>query len=353
MGIVFIVAGHCQEGGISFFYEWMPIYTFHLGLFAFCTGYLFKIEYEENIFKYIIKKFKKLIIPMYIWNALYICFILIIKNKGFNFGNKELSAYSFFILPWTNGHQYIFTMGLWYVTTLFLIEIFNIFFCKLFKNNSVIIFCIYLILGIFGVYLANSGYNKGIYLVLTRILYLLPFLGLGFLYKNKIEKIDKVNNLIYFFIIFLVLLGILTINKKILRFHPSWMNDFPKNPLIVYVSGFTGIAFWLRIGKNLESIIKNSRIIDIISKSTYSIMVNHFFGFFCLNSIYAMLNKFLIKEFNWGKFKNDIWYQFLPYNIGQYRILYLFFGICIPIIIDLIINYIKNLVSNKFRRSQN
>ena len=32
LGMIFIVAGHCNTGGISLLYDWFHVYGFHLGL---------------------------------------------------------------------------------------------------------------------------------------------------------------------------------------------------------------------------------------------------------------------------------------------------------------------------------
>ena len=51
LGIILVVAGHCNGGGFSIFYEYFPIYAFHLGLFVFASGYFYNPENENNIIK--------------------------------------------------------------------------------------------------------------------------------------------------------------------------------------------------------------------------------------------------------------------------------------------------------------
>lgn len=69
---------------------------------------------------------------MYIWNIIYGIFIQLIKLKGFSIG-KELSMYNIFVAPILNGHQFVFTMGLWFVVPLFMMEVANILVRKLIK----------------------------------------------------------------------------------------------------------------------------------------------------------------------------------------------------------------------------
>lgn len=44
LGIIFICAGHCKNGGFSLFYEFFPPYSFHLALFMFASGYFYKTK---------------------------------------------------------------------------------------------------------------------------------------------------------------------------------------------------------------------------------------------------------------------------------------------------------------------
>ena len=82
IGIILIVAGHCYHGGISLAYEWFPAYSFHLSLFAFISGYFYKPKYEATAWKYIWKRFKRLVIPAYLCNIACGLFILISNRFG-------------------------------------------------------------------------------------------------------------------------------------------------------------------------------------------------------------------------------------------------------------------------------
>lgn len=358
IGIILIVAGHCNNGGISLFYEWFTPYAFHLALFMFASGYFYKEDSERNVKKYIYKKFKKLIIPMYVWNIIYAIFIQIIRIKGFSIGG-DFNFYNIFVAPILNGHQFAFTMGLWYVVPLFVIEIVNVLIRKILKLkikniNEYIFFIISLLFGMVGIYISTNGYNKGWYLFFDRILYLIPFYCLGILYKKELEKYDKLNNIIYFSIIFMIQLVIITIYGKPIKYTPSWCNNFTNDVITPFTIGIIGIAFWLRISKILEPIICNSKVINCIANNTYSIMVHQFIGFFTINTIFAIFNKFipLFKEFNWIKYKSDIWYCYAPKGLKQWYIIYLVGGITIPIMISYILKQIKKLIM-KYKGTEN
>lgn len=106
IGSIFIVAGHCQNGGINLAFDIFPIYSFHLGLFMFCSGYFYKSKNENELGKYAWKKIKRLIIPMFIWNIVYGLFVQLTRLKGFTIGG-DFTLYNLFVQPIKNGHQYI------------------------------------------------------------------------------------------------------------------------------------------------------------------------------------------------------------------------------------------------------
>lgn len=348
IGIILIVAGHCNNGGISLFYDWFMPYAFHLALFMFSSGYFYKDKYEYNIKAYVWKKINKLIIPMHIWNIIYGIFVQLIRLKGFCIG-KKFNIYNILVSPLINGHQFIFTMGLWFVVPLFVIEVCNVLIRRVLKIkvkdiNEYIFFIISLIFGMFGIYISAKGYNTGWYLFLDRILYFIPFYSLGILYSRKLEKYDKLNNVLYFAILFSIQLAIITIYGKNIKFTPSLCNDFNYGAFMPFLEGILGITFWLRIAKILEPIVKNSKAIKCIADNTYSIMVHQFIGFFTVNTIFAILSKFcpLFADFSWGEYKTSIWYYFTPKDMQQWLIIYLIAGIGIPIIIAYVLRKIKN-----------
>ena len=58
--------------------------------------------------------------------------------------------------------------------------------------------------------------------------------------------------------------------------------------------------------------------------------------------VFALLSKIvpLFSDFNWHKFKSDIWYYYIPQGQKQWLIVYLTAGIIIPILINFLINKI-------------
>lgn len=348
LGMIFIVAGHCYNGGISLFYNWLPPYAFHIGLFVFASGYFYKDKYDkEPAIRYIWKKVKHLLIPLFLWNLFYALFVWLLSYKDFTIGTP-VTIEKIFLAPITSGQQFSWNIGGWFIIPLFMAQIWNVIFRKTalykFKSSTKSIYAavIYLALGLFGVFLAQKGFNTGWWLVLTRFLFFLPFYGAGILYKSHLEKHDHAKNVPYFGMIFLSLLIILLILNKIPTFDSSNMRNFNYSFFMPFLTSFLGIAFWLRISRILTPVLGKSKIVNLIADNSYSIMINQYLGFMIINLSFAALSKIITisPDFNWGKFKSTIQYAYLPNNDQHFAIIYLAAGILVPIIMQKIVNII-------------
>lgn len=358
IGIIIIVSGHCYHGGISLAYEWFPTYSFNLSLFVFISGYFYKEKHEDNVLKYIWNRTKRLLIPAYLWNIAYGLFILLMSNLGYTIG-AEVNAYNLFIMPFFDGEGFLYNLGSWFVYPLFAVYVFNILFRKLlniFKiNNEYLILSVYLIIGIAGVQYSITNTEQGIkgpLLLLLRAAFFLPCFEFGHFYKNKLEKHDKLNSAAYFAIIFAVQLILLTFCKN-LEYTPSKSTQFLNGCFVPYITSLTGIAFWLRISKLITPIIKNWKLVRLISDNTYSIMIHHMLGFMTVKWIFYFLsiNTPLFADFSEKLLKSSIWYYYLPKGLHQYALIYLIGGLLVPILIGVTQKKITLLISKHFKNS--
>lgn len=217
-------------GGGNLFYDWFPPYSFHLKMFAFCSGYFYKSTAESNVKLYILKKVRKLIIPLYIWNFVYAGIVSFLGLFGFTIG-MGITAQKLLVDPIISGHQFVYYLGGWFIVPLFMVEVFNISFRTLIQKivagehhvgKEVFFFTVHCLLGILGVHIASVGYHTGCWLVLTRFLFFLPFYGLGIFYKAVLEKYDQLPNIIYFAILFFAQWIIILAVGKIPTYTPSW-----------------------------------------------------------------------------------------------------------------------------------
>ena len=352
IGIILIVANHAGNGSISLVYEWFPAYSFHLGLFVFASGYFFIKNRDTKILDFIKKIVIKFLVPLYAWTLVYGLLVFFLHRFGFNLGGT-LNLRNLLILPTYDCHQYSFIIASWFIFPLFIIQLINIFIVKLINKREklyYVYFIISLLLGFLGVTLAINGYYKGFYLLLVKVLYFQPFFSLGMLYRLKLQKYDKLSNLLYFGIIFLIALVIIYLFNGTKTYAVSMGYDYDNfyRPFIV---GFLGIAFWLRISKILVPSIGNSKIVNTISRNTFSIMMHHFLGFFTLNTFWYILFKIfhIHTNFDIASYKNNIYYFYTPRNLTQFWLLYVIAGIGVSLLIAYVLNKVKEKIKSKYK----
>ncbi len=345
IGITFVVMGHCTNAGLGLFTEWFHLYSFHVGLFIFCSGYFYKDSSHKNILPYIWKKTKTFIFPLYIWNVVYAVIIYLLARRGFSIGG-EITLDKLLIGPITSGHQFDYNLGGWFIIPLFMIEIFNVIIRKAIdffikrkqdkKNYEIFICAFYFALGVIGNHLARKGLNTGWWLVLVRMLHLIPFFGIGTFYKRVLEKYDTICNTVYFAIILFAQLIIILTYGNLPAYSQAWCTKFPEGPVMPIIEGCLGIAFWLRIAKIIEPIAGRNKLVLLISNNTFSIMLHQFLGFMLVKTAFAILYKNgYCADFNWDAYKSDIWYHYFPKGMYQSGIIYIIAGLFIPIVIHI------------------
>lgn len=114
LGIVFIVMGH-KGGWPTLLEKWFPLYSFHVVLFVFCSGYFYNDKWEKNVISYIFRKIKKLLVPLFGWNLFYAVLLIVLNSNGFNYSVEPVNFHSLFVSPLLHGHQYLFNLAGWFV----------------------------------------------------------------------------------------------------------------------------------------------------------------------------------------------------------------------------------------------
>ena len=349
LGIFFIVCGHYFNGGVDILFNWFKPYSFHIGLFVFCSGYFYLPESEEHPGTYVCSRVKKLLIPLYLWNLFYGLLVLLLNAIGFSFP-ITFNWYTLLISPINNGHQFSFNLASWFIFPLFMIQIFTLIVRKLLKRikikNEIAIFSLLMLIGMFGVQMAANGYYTGWWLVLTRFCYFLPFYAIGRLYKVMLEeKLDKIRNLLYFGVVFAIQSLIMIMYEGAFAYTPSRCDNFD-NCIVPFLIGFTGIAFWVRCAKLLVPIVGHSRVMMLVADNTFSIMMHHFLGLFVLKSFFAILKYFGIacSSFDLHLFTSDVQYGYIPFGIHPFAVFMVLGSIGFSILFGKLPGLIKRLI---------
>lgn len=346
LGIILVVLGHTGQAVNGLF----PIYSFHMVLFMFISGYFYKPENESNVIKYTIKKIKKLLIPFFIWNLIYGIIGMILRNFGIiNYG-KDINLTTLFIEPWQLGNQYMLNVASWFIPALFLINIvyliIRLFLSKFKIWNETVMLVLFAMLSIACGYMCKQDFNN--YLIpLFRTGFCLFFYHFGYYYKLYIENKLKLRTEIYLLILILIELLILKIGGY-LNYHLYSMNFVNKNIICIFIAGINGILFWIKIAEIIEPILKDNKLVNYIGNNTFDIVVHHMFWVLLINLVlFGLTNINNINGFDISKFKRTIYY-FYTSGIAQSKIIYCFIGIGGPMLMRYIIDKLKELLKNKF-----
>lgn len=187
VAILMVVAGHCDGGGISLdFAQWFPYEGIHLALFTFCSGYFFKDAALKRPGRYVCKKLRTLILPMYGYTIAYGLLVRLLHRWGFQIGGK-FNLHNILISPLNDGHQFVLNMAGWYIVPLFMVEILNCMIRAFFKRKGWqipewIFFAGAVLIGMGGNFLAIMEYRTSWWLTVVRILYFAPFYAMGIFY---------------------------------------------------------------------------------------------------------------------------------------------------------------------------
>lgn len=345
IGILLVLLGHLDfpllsVGGL------FPYYSFHVMLFVFISGYFYKPEEEERIFSYIKRKCLHLLLPYFIWNVVYGILATLLHHAGILMGGN-LSPYNLLIVPFMNGHQFMYNAASWFVPALFLVELCNIVGRKILSSlkirNEYLIMALYLIVGLAAVYLAKRGSVYDYYKIPGRVMFLAPAFQMGRLYKAKLESKDTLSSSLYFPLLIFIQLIVSFVHEGRLNFSAAWVGAFAHSIFLPYITAITGIAFWLRIAKELSPLLSKSRFVMYLGTHTFSVMMHHLLGFFLINCLYSICAAKMeaFAGFDQNAFISDIYYTYMPHGMTETKWLYLATGLALPLSLSWIGSKIK------------
>lgn len=286
LGILLVVLGHIPT---------LPteikkiIYSFHMPLFFFISGYLYN-EAKYNSWtttNFVKSRIKKFIVPYFIMG--FICFALfgvlypIIAN-GFSIEYlKQAAKYLIGLFySWGSPNFMAWSSPLWFLTCIFIAEII----LYLVLKNCDKEYVVFIIIGAIGF----------IYTLITKIR--LPWnadvalTAVCFMYIGNIcrryDIINKVYNIKYFLILLIILSVSIIFNSKI-----DYNLRVYGNILLTYCSGISGSILIILISK----LIKENSVLEYFGRNTLYIMG---FTYSILNIVlligktFVILNNFII-----------------------------------------------------------
>ncbi len=182
LGILLMVAGYVGFGE-KFDYI---IHAFHMPMFYFVSGMFFDIEKVSKVtfIEFIKRKARSLLLPYFIFGVLHYCMWSLIHMDDFSF-----SPLLHMISVNTSGMP--IAGALWFLTSIFLVEVIFFMMCKYVKEQKIVVFIV-ILLAIFG--------NLENIILPFKLPYAMgtAFVGIGFfLLANKIRYNQFVANKLY------------------------------------------------------------------------------------------------------------------------------------------------------------
>ena len=293
IGIILVVCGHIggiyKAIGIPAYTtrpsEIFPLYSFHMPLFIFLSGYFYRHEYTDNIKLLINKRCKSLVIPYYKWNLFYGVFVTILIHLGIFSNGNTINLYNFFIEPIFQGYQYNLNGPSWFLLSLFFVQISYSLLRRIIKDNGIKLDKLLTIILFMIVTFTNMWANiiemveHPIPLFISRTLFGVFFFHLGYCFNIYFKDKDKMNVKTLLFIIVLKYNLTLLLGKNYtLSMRTMLLRDMSVVPIIWAI---LGILYILNLSKILEKMlikmnrIRISELINFIGNNTFGIMMHH------------------------------------------------------------------------------
>lgn len=348
--------------------NFLPYNSFFMPMFVFISGYFNKVDSSTKLWPYFIKKVKSLLVP-YAGMSLTVFGIQQLIN-WIKLGDEMTpvpSGYFAYVLDRivTIGSFGAIAEATWFVIALFVTLMVYAILKKLLRGiwNSYVMLALFTAAHIFVVGLVkNSDPNALTYLLVPlKCLFLLPFLEMGVIYREHVEK--KHAGLPAGFKIGLMF-TLLVINAVRTLYLPDpydlafdRINDLSGfySPYYVtpLISSIVGILFWLTFVDLIAKPVGESRFVNYVSCNTFWIMGFHILFFNILNCILMLISQHMvaIPGFDVESFKGSEWYF---WEIGNNaKILYVLLGVLGPLFFKWIFDKISSPIRNKYNGIKN
>ncbi|HIS94831.1 MAG TPA: acyltransferase family protein [Candidatus Ventricola gallistercoris] len=354
IAILFVVDGHIPLGEMLNWGGLFRYYSFHLMLFAFGSGYFF--SRRGGVAAQIRKSAVRLLVPLYIYNALYgILALLLRRFAGATLG-APLSAYTLMLAPLTDGQHFAYNLGAWFLFPLFLARTVYLLLDRLlarvrWRETVALVLC--LIPGVLAVSLCRAGRQGAVPLFVLRTAILLPGYAFGVLYRARLERWDRLPTVPYLTGI-VVLRALLCTRYENLAYLLSDCSYFGCDAFGVYAGGAMAIAFYLRLARLLAPCVQKSRLALFVSRHTFDVMMHHYLGFYALNCVFLAVHILGLgaADFSVNSLRTVSGYVYTPGGRSEWAVLYLIAGVLFSCGVAVAMRWLSVRASGLMRRGK-
>jgi len=276
IGILLVMYGHVLSSDKNRFL----IYSFHMPLFFFLSGWVFKYNRAEKMKNFIIKNIKQIIIPYFIFAlATFTIWIIFLHPDS----NANILAELGGILR-GNGHypNLEFNSPLWFLPCLFSVKIIYAFVTH-FVHKRRFVYLLLALSSALGYILFLHYLDSNIPYSLDIALTALVFFGTGHLWKSHSQIIPYCKKYaLLFFPAALVLTYIFALlNFQQYGFQIDMRVNRLNNYFYFYAGAFSGIISMI----SLSYLINHNRVLEYLGKRTMILFAWHYIIFTCITNI--------------------------------------------------------------------
>ena len=357
VGIIMVVDSHTW-GTFNIFANFFPFNSFFMPMFVFISGYFNKVDKKTNMWQYTKRKFMTLLVPYLVISVLALIIewlILCFKTEALQ---PFLMEYKLRALlnTFTSGEISTIALPMWFAPMLFAVQLVYGLLKKLLSGhwNSLIALVAFSALNIFTVWYAKSHEVAEPLLLPLKVLFFLPFMEMGVIYREGLEeKLKKANHLLLLTILLVInMIRIMIMpNEYDIAFDSmatltGFTSPYAVTPLI---SAVVGMLFWLEIVDLVGKPLYESRIVNAVSENTFYIMSFHVIFFNLLYCVLFAINKLIaLPGFDTETFQDSNWYRWE--YVSQFRLVYFLAGLLGPVgLMKLYERFIKKPVSERLK----
>lgn len=260
------------------------IFSFHLPLFFFISGYLFNRDKYSQTGRFVASRIKSIVLPYFLFTITsYVIFLLVnyspSKNKFYlpYEGSPSKTIYSVLYASCNFEHfnSVIFNGPLWFLPCLFATSIIFYFLFRTFNRSLSSFIVATLIISLAGYYSINylpQALPWSIDIALSAV----TFYSAGYLFRNYFE--DRFFKIAKKIIIPLILISLSSITLKVTDMN-LW--QFNENYFTFYLIAFSGILSYMYIFNKIES----SRFLEYYGKNSLIVFSLHVPIFWIIDDI--------------------------------------------------------------------
>lgn len=344
---IFMVVDHHTFTAFNILGDFLPYNSFFMPMFVFISGYFNKVDGNTDLWTYLLKKIKTLLVP-YAGISLIVFGLQQLVNY-IKLGS-EMDALPDGYLKYvakrivTTGSFGAINEPMWFVIALFatlmVYAVLKKLLCRIKLWNSYVMFVLFVGLHLLVIYLAKNTAFESLesWLVPLKCLFFIPFLELGVIYREHLEKrhtaLSGTGKIALLF-------GLLVLNAIRTCYLPTpydvafdsidVLGGFT-SPYIVtpLVSSLVGILFWLTVVELVGKQVGESKFVNFMSCNTFWIMGLHIIFYNIYNCVLMGINKIIaLPNFDAEAFQGTEWY-FWALD-GNIKIVYVVVGVLGPL----------------------